>query len=76
MIGPMHIEFTAIIEEGENGWWVATSPEVPAAVGQGKTVDEARSDLESAIELVLAFQRERAEADASPSAVRRVLTLG
>jgi predicted RNase H-like HicB family nuclease len=56
----MHNEFTAIIEEDENGWWVATSLEVPAAVGQGRTVDAAREDLEAAITFVLAYQQERA----------------
>ena len=76
MIARMHNEFTAIIEEGDNGWWVATSPEVPAAVGQGRTVNEAREDLASAIELVLAFQREQADKAASPSALRQVLRLG
>lgn len=72
----IHNEFTAIIEEGEDGWWVATSPEVPAAVGQGRTVDAARDDLEAAIRLVLAYQREQADSKASPKAVRRVLTVG
>lgn len=72
----MQNEFTAIIEEGENGWWVATSPEVPAAVGQGRTVDDAREDLEAAIRLALAYQREQAEANASPSAIRQVLRVG
>jgi predicted RNase H-like HicB family nuclease len=71
-----HHEFTAIIEEGENGWWVATSPEVPAAVGQGRNVDAARDDLEAAILLVLAYQREQGESKASPSAIRQVLTVG
>ena len=72
----MHNEFTVIIEEGENGWWVATSPEVAAAVGQGRTVEAARDDLEAAIVLVLAYQREQAEAKASPSAIRQVLSVG
>jgi predicted RNase H-like HicB family nuclease len=72
----MHNEFTAIIEEGDNGWWVATSPEVPVAVGQGRTVDAAREDLAAAISLVLEYQREQAEAKASPTAIRQVLSVG
>lgn len=57
----MRNEFTAIIEEGENGWWVATSPEVPAAVGQGRSVEEAHEDLRAAIAFVLECQRDEAE---------------
>ena len=72
----MQNEFSVIIEEGENGWWVATSPEVAAAVGQGRTVDAARDDLEATILFVLAYQREQAESKASPSAIRQVLKVG
>ena len=72
----MRNEFTAIIEEGENGWWVATCPEVPPAVGQGRTVEEAREELESAVAFVLEYQRDMANAEASPAAIRRLLTVG
>ena len=53
--------FTAIFERGKNGWWVATCPEVPAAITQGETVEEARENLKDAIELVLEVMREDAE---------------
>lgn len=56
----MRNEFTAYVEPGESGYWVATCPEVPAAVGQGANPDEAREDLESCIAFVLEYQRERA----------------
>jgi predicted RNase H-like HicB family nuclease len=48
----MRNEFTAIIEQDE-GWFIAYSPELPRANGQGRTKDEAMQSLASAIELIL-----------------------
>ena len=72
----MRNEFTAIIEAGDNGWWVASSPEVPAAIGQGRTPDEAREDLAAAIMLVLDHVREEAAKASSPSALKQTVTVG
>ena len=55
---PMHNEFTAVIEPGEDGWFVAYCPEVPGANGQGKTKQEAKEDLAEAIALMLEVRRE------------------
>ena len=38
-------EFTIIYEMGQDGWWIATIPEVPGAFSQGKTKDEARENV-------------------------------
>ena len=55
----MHNEFTAIIErDGE--WFIAYSPEIPGANGQGRTSDEARANLGEAISLILEDRREDA----------------
>src|SRR6266508_2704011 len=71
----MHNEFTAIIErDGE--WFIAQCPEVPEANGQGRTPDEAKSDLAAAIQLVLEDRREDALKAASANAVRDVITVG
>jgi predicted RNase H-like HicB family nuclease len=52
----MHNEFTAVIErEGE--WYVAYSPEVPGANGQGRTKEEAKQSLAEAIALILEDRR-------------------
>ena len=53
----MHNEFTAVVER-DNDWFVAYSPEVPGANGQGKTKSQALNSLSEAIELVLADRRE------------------
>jgi predicted RNase H-like HicB family nuclease len=52
----MRNEFTAVIErDGE--WFIAWSPEVPGANGQGRTVEECRANLSEAIRLILADRR-------------------
>ena len=72
----MKNEFTAIIEEGGEGWYWAHSPEVPAANGQGRTPDEAVDDLAAAIELVLEDLREEADRDMTASARKCVVRVG
>ncbi len=53
----MRHEFSAGIErDGE--WFVAWSPEMPGANGQGKTLEECRQSLSEAIALLLEDRRE------------------
>lgn len=44
--------YTAIFER-DSEWHIAHCPEVPGANGQGRTKQEARASLASAIELIL-----------------------
>lgn len=53
----MASEFTAVIER-DNDWFVAYSPEVPGANGQGKTKEEALQSLSDAIALIFEDRRE------------------
>ena len=53
--------FTAVFEKGEQGWWVATCPEIPEAITQGRTIEEARENLKDAIRMELEIRREEAE---------------
>ncbi|MGH2632968.1 MAG: type II toxin-antitoxin system HicB family antitoxin [Tepidiformaceae bacterium] len=69
-------EFTAIIEDGGDGWYWAHSPEVPGANGQGRTAAEALDDLAAAIELVLAHLRDEAARSMPPTAVRDIVRVG
>jgi predicted RNase H-like HicB family nuclease len=48
----MRGEFTAIIESAPEGGYWAMCPEVPGANGQGETVEEAKSSLREAIQLI------------------------
>lgn len=59
----MHNEFTAVMErDGE--WFIACSPEVPGANGQGLSKEEAKDSLADAIELILEDRREEGLRDA------------
>lgn len=52
----MRNESTAVIErDGE--WFVAWSPEIPGANGQGRTLEECRESLGAAIQLILEDRR-------------------
>jgi predicted RNase H-like HicB family nuclease len=53
--------YTAIYERGEDGWWVASCLEMPEAITQGETMEEARGNLKDAIQLLLEVRREDAE---------------
>ena len=53
-------EFTAIYQQ-DGEWYVGWAEELPGAVGQGRTLDEARDDLRNAIVLLLEVNREIAE---------------
>lgn len=68
-------EFTAIIEQAE-GWFIAYSPEVPGANGQGRTKEEAVKSLASAIELILEDRREDGLRGVPPDAIREVVRIG
>jgi len=55
------MKFTAIIEQGENGWLVGQIEEVPAALSQGKTIEELRANLLDALRLILDTNKEITE---------------
>jgi transcriptional regulator with XRE-family HTH domain len=63
-----HVEasgpFTAIYEHTDDGWWIATVPEIPGAVSQGRTLDEARFMIKDATRMLLEVRREDAEREA------------
>ena len=67
--------YTAILTYcDEDGWWTATCAEVPAAITQGRTAEEARENLKEAIALVIETQREAAMKEAGAAArVEQVL---
>ena len=55
------MKFTAIIEKGENGWFVGQVKEIPAALSQGKTIQEVKDNLLDALKLILEVNRELTE---------------
>jgi len=56
----MDEQITILIEKGEQGWWIATIPEVPGAVSQGRTENEAREMVLDCLHELMAFRREEA----------------
>jgi predicted RNase H-like HicB family nuclease len=52
--------FTAVFEEAPEGGYTAFVPELPGAVSQGETIDEARENLREAIDLILEINHELA----------------
>jgi predicted RNase H-like HicB family nuclease len=71
----MKHEFTAIIEE-DGDWFIAYSPEIPGANGQGKTKEEAEKSLAEAIELILEDRLEDALRSIPPNATKEIISVG
>lgn len=47
------MNFTATIEQGENGWWIGQIDQMPAAMSQGKSVEELKANLIDALRLIM-----------------------
>jgi predicted RNase H-like HicB family nuclease len=70
----MRNEFTAVIER-DGDWFVAWSPEIPGANGQGRSVEECRQSLAAAIQLILEDRREDGLRGAPADALRETVTI-
>lgn len=44
------LNFTTIIEKDEDGWYVATVPDIPGCHTQGKTIAQVSERIKEAIE--------------------------
>ena len=51
--GAQELQFKVLIEQDEDGIYVASVPELPGCYTQGKTVEEVRKRIKEAIKLVL-----------------------
>lgn len=47
------LQFKVIIEQDEDGWFVASAPAIPGCHTQGKTYEEVIKNIKEAIELCL-----------------------
>jgi predicted RNase H-like HicB family nuclease len=63
----MRNRYTAVVQR-DGKWFIAFSPEVPEANGQGKNRQECLESLAEAIELVLDYKREQGLAKAPKGA--------
>jgi predicted RNase H-like HicB family nuclease len=71
----MQHDYTVLIQPIEDGWFMATVPELPGAVTQGATIDEARENIREAVELLLAAYRDNARRDAPGNAIWETLSI-
>jgi predicted RNase H-like HicB family nuclease len=61
MEGHMELTLTAVFEEvpqAEGGGYSAYAEELPGAISEGETLDEARANLSDAIQVLLEANRE------------------
>ena len=63
--------FTAVFEKAEEGGYTAWVEELPGAISQGETLEEARENLKEAVELILECNRESAHRDIDANRVIR-----
>jgi len=71
----MKHEFHVVYTPIEDGWIMAMAPELPGAVTQGRTMDEARAMIKEAVELLLESYRENAVRDAPGNAIWETLAV-
>lgn len=67
--GDKQMNLTAIFEQAEEGGFTCWIEEIPEAISQGDTIEEARSNLVDALELVLEYRREIAEKEMNKKSV-------
>jgi predicted RNase H-like HicB family nuclease len=72
----MRNEFTAIIEPGDDGWYIGYCPEIPGANGQGRTIESCKENLAEAVKLILEDRLEEGLRGVPAEALREVLTVG
>jgi len=65
------MKLTAIIEKSEDGWFVGQIEEVPAAISQGRTLEELKANLLDALRLLFEANRSEVEKEHKGRAVIR-----
>ena len=69
------MELTMMVEKGENGYFVGQIVEYPAALSQGKTIEELEKNLKDALKLLLQVQKDQLKIEyAKRKAIKRKVT--
>jgi predicted RNase H-like HicB family nuclease len=55
------ITYTAVLTPGDDGFVCAQIAEVPEAISQGRTLEEAKANVVEALELALEWRRDEGE---------------
>lgn len=69
------MKLTAVFIPAQEGGYTALIEEIPGAISEGETIEEARENLTDALRLLLECNRELARADAPPESRREPLEL-
>jgi len=52
------LDFLTVIEQGEDGWYIAKVPDIPGCYTQGKTIAQVLDRIKEAIEVCLESDKE------------------
>ena len=52
------MEYTAIIKEIKDGWYMGQCEQIPNAITQGETIEEVKENLREVIPLILDCEKE------------------
>ena len=66
---------TAVFTRAPEGGYTATIEEIPGAISEGASIDEARANLADALRMVLECNREITRQDEPASAIRKAFEL-
>ena len=69
------MKLSAVYEPAAEGGYTCWVEEIPAAISEGETLDEAETNLMDALRLVLECQRELSDQTRSQQSVKRALVL-
>lgn len=69
----MEREYSVVYRTIEDDWVLASVPELPGAVTQGRTIAEAREMIQDLVPLLLQTYREKANREAGDGAVWETL---
>ncbi len=70
------MDFTAVIEKSEDGWYVGQLEEMPEVISQGRDMDEVMENLKDATELIINTRREQSNiSHTNKNVTRKRLTL-
>jgi len=67
------MKLTAVFEPAEEGGYVCWLEEMPGVQSQGDSLEEARTNLLDALQLSVAYLRERAKKESSPQSLRETV---
>ncbi|MDP9292456.1 MAG: type II toxin-antitoxin system HicB family antitoxin [Verrucomicrobiota bacterium] len=69
------MKLTAVFVSAPEGGYTALIEEIPGAISEGETIDEARANLTDALRMVLECNRDLAREEEPPTAVREAFEL-